>query len=318
MTERRETVIKAIRHENPERIPLLYAYSLEKSDIVNIPVVNHFLPGGISEWGFEWDHLGNQLLMGQPKGQVIKGYDRLGDFTPPDPFSPLRFSHVAQTMEKYGPDRFYKANFILSGFAIMTMLRGYNGIMEDLYLERVSAEKLCDLVFGFENEVIKQLPKHGFSAVGLADDWGTQTSLMINPEMWREIFKPRYKEQIALAHSLGLYVYMHSCGYIFDIIGDLIEIGLDILNPGQPDINNVSEMGGCFGGRICFACPPSYQGAAVSGDREAVVSQIRQYKNCLLKNGGLIGIIPEDSAPLGISKETFELMEMTFNEDLSV
>jgi hypothetical protein len=254
--------------------------------------------------------------MGQPKGQAIQDYTRLEDFIPPDPLSLSRFSNVPKIMEKHGPDRFYKANFTLSGFAIMTMLRGYNSIMEDLYMERESIEKLCDLVFGFENEVIKLLPKYGFSAVGLADDWGTQTSLMINPEMWREIFKPRYKEQITLAHSLGLYVYMHSCGYIFDIIGDLIEIGLDILNPGQPDINNVSEMGKRFGGRICFSCPPSYQGAAVSGDREAVVSQIRQYKNCLFKNGGLIGIIPEDSAPLGISKETFELMEITFNEEL--
>jgi hypothetical protein len=314
MEERRKTVIKAIKRENPERIPLLYAYSLEKSDVVNIPVVNHFLPGGMSEWGFEWEHLDNQLLMGQPKGQTIEDYARLEDFTPPDPLSPSRFSHVAQIMEKYGEDRFYKANFVLSGFAVMTMLRGYSGIMEDLYLERESAEKLCDLVFEFENEVIRQVPKYGFSAVGLADDWGTQTSLMINPELWREIFKPRYKAQIALAHSLGLYVYMHSCGYIFDIIEDLIEIGLDILNPGQPDINNVAEMGRCFGGRICFSCPPSYQGAAVSGDREALVSQIHQYKKHLFKNGGLIGIIPEDSAPLGISKEMFELMETTFKE----
>jgi hypothetical protein len=92
-----------------------------------------------------------------------------------------------------------------------------------------------------------------------------------------------------------------------------VEIGLDILNPGQPDINNVPEPGRCFGGRICFSCPPGYQGA--SGDREAVISQIRQYKNCLSKNGGLIGIIPEDSAPLGISKETFELMELIFNSN---
>ena len=55
MEGRKKTVLKAIKRENPERIPLLYAYSLEKSDVVNIPVVNHFLPGGISAWGFEWD-----------------------------------------------------------------------------------------------------------------------------------------------------------------------------------------------------------------------------------------------------------------------
>jgi hypothetical protein len=270
---RQETVKKAVTHNHPERVPLLYAYSLEKSDIINIPVVNHFLEGGFSEWGFEWEHLENALLMGQPKRPVITDYARLGSFVPPDPADPARFTKMA-LMEKYGPDRYYKASFILSGFAIITMLRGFSQVMEDLYLDRENLEKLMDIVFGFEKEVIRLCGSKGFSAIGLADDWGTQDALMISPAMWREVFKPRYKEQIELAHSLGMDVYMHSCGYIYDIIGDLIEIGLDIINPGQPDINNVEELGKTFGGRICFACPPSYQSTSLKGDKEALAKQI--------------------------------------------
>jgi hypothetical protein len=311
---RKETVLKAITRTGPERIPLLYAYSLEKSDIVNIPVVNHFLDGGVSEWGFEWEHLDNALLMGQPKRPVIENYAQMERCPFPDPYDSSRFAHVKAIMDKYGPDRYYKANFVLSGFAIISMLRGFSNVMEDFYLDSEDLDRLCDIVFSFENDVIRQAASHGFSAIGLADDWGTQESLLISPAMWRDVFKPRYKEQIELAHSFGLHVYMHSCGYIFDIIGDLIEIGLDILNPGQPDINDVPEMGRQFAGKICFACPPSYQTTSISGSKEDLAAQIRQYKSCLIKNGGLIGIIPEDSAPLGITDEMFREMEKNFKE----
>jgi hypothetical protein len=106
---------------------------------------------------------------------------------------------------------------------------------------------------------------------------------------------------------------MHSCGYIFDIIGDLIEIGLDIINPGQPDINGIPEMGARFGGRICFACSVSYQTTGVSGGKNDIEAQVSDYvKYFGSHNGGLIGIIPEDSEELGISKEKLMFMERAF------
>ena len=318
MDGRRETVLKAVGFQNPERIPLLYATSLEKTDILNIPIVDHFTgpEKNRSEWGFEWAHLENAFLMGQPKAPVITDYAQLDDFVPPDPYRSDRFAHVAGIMEKYGSDRYYKGNFVLSGFSIISSLRGFENVMEDFYVEPENLSRLCDIVFHFEKEVIRQAAKHGFSGVGLADDWGTQTALFINPAMWREVFKPRYQEQIDLAHSLGLQVYMHSCGYIYDIIGDLVEIGLDILNPGQPDINDVERMGESFAGKICFACPPSYQTTAISGSDEAIVRQIEGYRKHLSKNGGLIGIIPEDSRSLGITEGNFRTMVETFEKKI--
>jgi hypothetical protein len=315
MDGRKETVLKAVSRSGPGRIPLLYAYSFEKSDVVNIPVIDHFMgeKKNLSEWGFEWEHLENGLLMGQPKRPVIGEWPLLKDFVPPDPARADRFSTVCNTMAKLGPDRYYKANFVLSGFTILSMLRGFESIMEDFYFERDNLEKLCDIVFSFEDEVIKLAAGYGFSAIGLADDWGGQSSLLISPALWREIFKPRYKSQIDLAHSLGLQVYMHSCGYIFDIIGDLIEIGLDIINPGQPDINGIPEMGDGFGGRICFACSVSYQTTGVSGGNGDIEAQVSDYvKYFGSHNGGLIGIIPEDSEALGISKEKLGIMERAF------
>ncbi|MCL2814288.1 MAG: hypothetical protein FWD23_06785 [Oscillospiraceae bacterium] len=314
MDGRKETVLKAVAGQGPERIPLLYAYSLEKSDIINIPVVRHFTgpEKNMSEWGFKWANLNDGLLMGQPECPVIKDWGELSKFKMPDARDSGRFAHVPEIMDRYGSDRYYKANFTLSGFAVISMLRGFSNICEDFYLEGENLLALTDMVFEFEREIIRQAAKYGFCAIGLADDWGSQSSLFISPALWREIFKPRYKESIELAHSLGLQVYLHSCGYIFDIIEDLTEIGLDIINPGQPDINGIEAMGNQFGGRICFACPPSYQSTAISGKETGIREQIRLYRKHLHKSGGLIGIIPEDSAALGITPENFRAMEEAF------
>jgi uroporphyrinogen decarboxylase len=222
----------------------------------------------------------------------------------PDPHDETRFYKIKEMRQKYGPDKYYKANFNMGGFNIMYILRGFEEIMEDLYFDRQKVEHLADIVFGFEEEIIRQAKDHGYDGIGLADDWGSQTSLLINPKMWREIFKPRYKRQIELAHEHGLDVYMHSCGYIFDIIPDLIEIGLDIVNPGQPSINGIEKMGRSYGGKICFACPVSYQTTGVSGSREDIFEEIREYVEYLGKfNGGLVGVIPEDAYGLGITAE---------------
>jgi uroporphyrinogen decarboxylase len=70
-----------------------------------------------------------------------------------------------------------------------------------------------------------QLPDYGFDAVSFYDDWGTQSSLMVSPSLWRDFFKPRYKKQFELVRNSGLDVYFHCCGYIYDIIPDFIELG---------------------------------------------------------------------------------------------
>jgi len=311
----KELVRKAVHMRNPERVPLLYACSLDRSDIVNVEVVRHFLgpDKNISEWGFEWVHIDRNLAMGQPRTALVGSWDDIGKLRAPDPADPARFEKIRAAREQYGDGKYYKANFSLSGFAIMSLLRGFNAMMEDLHSNRDRVEQLADIVFGFEEEVIRRVRDHGYDAVGLADDWGTQQGLFIAPAMWREIFKPRYRRQIEIAHGLGLDVYLHSCGRIFDIVPDLIDIGLDILNPGQPDINGVPELGRRFGGKICFACPVSYQTTGISGSRDDIFAQVKGYVDHLGRfGGGLIGIIPEDSAGLGLTRERLDSMVEAF------
>ncbi len=311
MVTSKELVKQAVQFRGPERIPLSYPYDLTVSDIVNVEVVRNFMGPNkaLSEWGFEWQHLENDLLMGQPKEAVLKTWGDLDGYRPPDPRDPARFDAMKKTRKELGDDKYYKANFVLSGFTVMAFLRGFSETLEDMYLERENLERLADVVFGFEEEVIKQLKRQGFDAVSFADDWGNQKSMFISPKLWREIFKPRYRRQIDLAHQCGLDLYFHCCGYIYDIMPDFVEIGLDILNPGQPNINGIRRMGEDFSGKMCFACPVSYQTTGISGTREQIYRETQELVDCLGNhNGGLIGIIPSDVVGLGARPENVAYM----------
>jgi uroporphyrinogen decarboxylase len=307
----RELVKRAVRFERPERIPVQYPYDWRQSDIINVEVVNYFQGQDrkSTEWGFRWSHLENELTMGQPEQPLIRDWSDLKKFRAPDPGANDRFDLMRKMRAELGGKKYYKANFVLTGFGVMSCLRGFARIMEDFYLERENVERLADIVFGFEEGLIRLLKPQGFDAVGFADDWGTQQNLFISPALWREVFKPRYKRQIELAHDCGLDFYFHCCGYIYDIIPDFIEIGLDILNPGQPDINGIEKMGRDFSGRLCFACPVSYQTTGISGSpadiRREVDEMVAHLGN---RGGGLIGVVPTDLAGLGAGAENVRAM----------
>jgi len=117
----------------------------------------------------------------------------------------------------------------------------------------------------------------------------SQTRLFINPDIWREFFKPVYKKEFDLVHKFGAYVFFHSDGYTMDIIPDLIEIGADSLNIQFP-INPIEELGRRFGGKVCFDRGLDRQKILPFGTIEDVKKQAKQavaYLGCY--DGGYIG-----------------------------
>lgn len=314
---RKEQVKKAIHMQSPEYVPLFYMNG-DKSgaDIIQVEVVRFFMGENrdATEWGFKWERLDKNLTLGQPKEPVIKEWEDLKLYKMPDPYDKTRFSEAETVMKEYGRDRYYMASLVLTGFTNMTFIRGFNNVFEDMYLNREELDNFADMIFGFEEAIIKQVKEYGFDAISLWDDWGTQDNLMISPALWREIFKPRYKRQIELAHHYGLDVFFHCCGYIYDIIPDLIEIGLDILNLGQPNVYDIKKLGRDFGGKICFVMPISYQTTSLTGTKEDIYKDAKSYiDNLGCFNGGLIGYI-EDYSSMGMTRENLQSCINSFRE----
>jgi len=303
---RRDEVIKAITFNGPARVPIyFFNRDQDQSDIVGIEVQNHFMGPGenISEWGFTWERLDE--TMGQPKDYVLADWDNLPKMEVPDPADHQRFMDIPDFNNKY-PDHFRMAALGLSGFTTMWCLRGFDKLMLDVAIDPAKVNTLAEIVFGFEEQLIAELPRFNFDAVAFFDDWGTQTGMLISPEDWRELFKPRYAHQFNLVHDLGMHVYFHCCGHYLPIIQDLIEVGVDVLNVSQPNLYDIPELGQRFGGKVCFICPVSYQTTSITGTREEIFEDVGLLVECLGDfNGGLIGYV-EEYHSIGLSEENYQ------------
>ena len=320
MISRKEVVKKALHFDNPPYAPLMY-YGLDriaKSDAVMLTVENMYggEDGRTTEWGFKWKESGGEFKLGIVQEPIIADWEDLETYQLPDIDRPDRFDQARPIMQQY-PDKYFIADFVLSGFTIMSFMRGFEDFMADMIVERENVEKLADIVFGAEEALIRKCAEEGFDAICLADDWGTQTSLLISREMICDIFMPRYKKQIELAHSLGMDVIMHCCGYIIDIIGDFIDIGLDALNPGQPVLNGIPKMGELFRGKICFACPIGYQQTAILGTVDDIYAEVKSYVDELsTEKGGFMGFVASFNGiySLGAPAENARAVELAFEK----
>jgi uroporphyrinogen decarboxylase len=184
----------------------------------------------------------------------------------------------------------------LSGFNLMMSLRGFENVLMDVALQTDFLTRLMDKVWEFEAGLIEEYAACGVDGVWFFDDWGTEDSLFIRPDAWREIFKPRYREQFRMAHDRGMHVFFHSCGYVWDIIPDLIEIGVDVLNLEQPNIfaadgmSGVDRMASIFGGKVCFCTNPDGQRVLAYASPSEVTQEVKHVISAFSKFGG--GLIP--------------------------
>lgn len=311
----RDIVLQAITRNYPPRVPLHYHNrDVEFSDTIDIkyrPAASFVeTEPGLSEWGYVWRKL--DATMGQPHNHPLADWERIDSYVPPDPNAPGRLDHVAPLAAMF-PDKLVVVDMGITGANVAMFLRGFEAFVIDLYQECEQAERVIDLVMAYENGIIRRAAEGPADAVRFGDDWGMQQGLIIDPRLWRQVFAPRYEAQFALAHSLGLKVWFHTCGDVFSIIGDLIACGADVIELLQPDIFGVERLGDTFGGKVCFACSVDHQRRAISGTREEIVDYTQRLQRSLGgKNGGYIGFI-EDYSSLGMSETNYQWLRAAFH-----
>jgi hypothetical protein len=135
---------------------------------------------------------------------------------------------------------------------------------------------------------------------------------MIAPELWRKLFKPRYRRQFAHAHDAGLDVWFHCCGNFAEIAGDFHEIGVDVLNISQPNVVDVAAVGRRLRGKQCFLMPISYQTVSIQGTPEDIYGEARRLYDLLAtETGGFIGYVEEYSC-MGMSEQNYRACAEAF------
>jgi uroporphyrinogen decarboxylase len=309
---RHERVRRAIEFRRPDRVPIVFWNRDQTEGDVMLYHLALGEPGdgtvnawdwSVNEWGYRLVKSGGGT-MGHPVEPVYRELPRAERIHVPALREGERMSATASFNETCG-DRYRLASFDLSGFTVYTFLRGFENAMQDFLLEPEAFATLMDRIVDFECDLMRMAARHGFHGIHFADDWGAQTGMMISPALWRKLFKPRYARQFALAHELGLHTWYHCCGEFLPIMEDFHEIGVDVLNISQPNVNDIAEAGRRLRGRQCFMMPISYQTVSISGTPADIHAEAqRLFDHLATPDGGFIGYVEEYSV-LGMSAENY-------------
>lgn len=240
----------------------------------------------VDPWGCVWKNI-NPGVLGRIIEHPLSDWENLSQYELPDPSDLVDFRELEKSIRDSGHDRYIlgdSENF----FERLHWLRGYEKTLIDLVTKSKELRELTDLLFQLKMRFIKLWLELDVDAVYFLDDWGTMRGLMIDPELWREHFKPLYKRMFDLVHRAGKHVFFHSDGYVLDIIPDFIEMGVDALNI-QVRLIGAEKIGKRFGGRICILADIDRQGILPFGTEETVKAHVKEIIQAFSGfDGGLI------------------------------
>lgn len=314
----RERVLRALKFEGPDRVPLMhrtlagafrvYGQALEDlyreypSDVILSPQSRApfafadnsrgIVKAGVrsfDDWGCEWLYL-NEGWGGQTVGHPLEDWAAFDSYVLPDPM--IGEAGVAEMERVVGQDDHQHFVMVTGGelFQRMFFLRGYENLLVDLVEDRPDVYALRDKVVEWNIARINRWHETRLvDGIILLDDWGTQKSLMIRPDIWRKVFKPAYQREVEAIHAGGATAHFHTDGVTQAILGDLIEVEFDELNP-QVTIMDVEDLGRRFGGKVCFRADLDRQAILPTGTPADVEAHVWRMFNAFGRfNGGYIG-----------------------------
>jgi len=209
----------------------------------------------LDEWGTEWSHAASGVGA-TTVSYPLQDWSQLDAYLAecmPDPLLPGRLDGAVPALRMHGQTKYFAGMTHLALFERLHCLRGMQNTFEDFYLFSAEVDRLLGVLTDYLLETIRLWGKlGGIDGWFLTDDWGTQTSLMISPCMWRKFFAARYRRLCDEAHRWDMDVIFHSCGNVTAIVGDLIEAGVDVLDPLQPEAMDLTRIAREFGGKIAF------------------------------------------------------------------
>jgi len=169
----------------------------------------------------------------------------------PDLSDPVLYEPVVEATRIH-PDKFTLGVFLMTLFERSWALRGMTGILTDMAAEPEFCELLYDRILEWDLHILNKLCDIPVDGIYFTDDLGCQKGLIMGPHYWRQYLKARLARLFDYAHVHGKYVLLHSCGDNSEIMGELIEIGVDIFNPLQPEPMDIFEVKRRYGDRVTF------------------------------------------------------------------
>ncbi len=238
------------------------------------------------EWGCQW-HAAEDGVVGEVKEPPLKDIAQAEQLHAPyEILDGADFGKVNEMCA--GTDAFTLAWTTVRPFERMQFLMGTEQLFVELMYDSRHLYRLRDIVHQFYMEELRRWVRTDVDGISFMDDWGSQRSLLISPQMWREIFKPLYKDYCELIHSQGKYAFMHSDGNIEEIYPELIEAGVDAVN-SQLFCMDIEKLGREYKGKITFWGEIDRQHILSFGSKHQVAEAVKRVKESLwLSDGGVI------------------------------
>ena len=268
----------------------------------------------VDEWGIAWRSIKYTTPFGvghytEPVGHPLAEEDAIDDYQAPDPNRPELYCEAARVIEQFKNEYWIVGVVVTTILETATALRGYMQILKDIIAWPELFERLLDIPYHYHLIAARRLVQLGVDMIWLGDDVGGQKTMLISPAHWRKFLKPRFASMISELKQINpnLKVAYHSDGAIEPIIPELIEIGLDVLNPIQPACMDPAKLKKQYGKNLCFWGSIDEQNTLPFGTPAEVEAEVLRRLLTIGKEGGLI-IGPTHNVQLDTPLENFWAM----------
>lgn len=331
--KKRDRVIHALKHQETDITPYNISFThqqhekmvkyFEDPDFVS-KIGNHcsnaYFDGFLKEdpkasgyfvddFGVRWNRNGVDKDIGVIVGQVIKEPD-IKEYSFPEIRESLLRSQYEELMLT-GGDTFKSASIGFSMYERAWTLRGMENFLSDMLLYPSFAEHLLDAICDYNLQIIDIALEYDIDGFYFGDDWGQQSGLIMGPKLWRKYIKPRMARMYERVKSKDKFVIQHSCGDIYEIFADLIDIGLDVYQTFQPEVYDIEKIKREYGNHLSFWGGISTQRLLPFAQPKQIKEKIKQIISILGQNGGYIAA-PTHDVPGDVPPENVEAMIEAF------
>ena len=284
--DRRDLVRAAIQHREAAHVPYIIDLTREAaealSDTLGERTVEAFLDNDVYDlrapW-WSWHDLGPDWR--EPPTPTSRAQVRgTGSYT-----EFVEKTKMAQaTTGKYILVRIYGSHFEKANAA-----RGIENFLADMAADPAFAKRLLTSIVDRNMVMLENiLSVPEVDGILLGSDWGSQRGLLMSPAVWDEMIRPGEQREYDLVHAYGKDVWVHSCGNVEPLIPSLIQMGLDVLNPVQPEAMDLAHLKRTYGDRLTFWGGISTQDTLPFGTPEEVKREVRRVRALMSRGGGYI------------------------------
>ena len=196
--------------------------------------------------------------------------------------------NLARRLESDASGRFRMFGILLSYFERAWSLRGMENLLVGMYTEKEFVRSLFEKILQYNLELLEIVLDYEIDGIYLTDDWGAQKGMLMSPDTWREFIRPGIKIMVELIKSKGKYVILHSCGNIFPVLPDLIDMGVDVYNSVQPEVYDLTVLKREYGKDITFYGGVSTQQLLAARNGEQAYEVSSRTIDVLNEGGGYI------------------------------